>query len=728
MPRWSEEQVKKFADAEQSLKLYRRAELIDDDTQRSLIEELYVDPLPANGILNALVRPNTTFLIGRKGTGKSTVFQRAQHEIRKQKASISTYLDIKTIFESSDVDPVLLDKIGQQPGAMPSPAVNRFLLHEAFVRAVLLEIRAEMKKQIDATFVSRMREKLLSSSAEMFEALDELIENTRQAVYTDITGQQSIASRTEAQREQSNSSKASARFSVGLKPQSPEVSAGAEASTENTGKSVDKTGDDFSRVLLRTFNIKGLIGELAELLAEIGITRLYIFIDDFSELPEEAMTVFVDSILAPLNNWSNELIKFKVAAYPGRIYYGQIDKTKIDELYLDPFKLYGANDVSNMEEKAIDFTARVVNTRLNYYCDTDLATFSDSELDEIFKLLFFATMGNPRNLGHILFNLHESHLVYDKAIGTRAIRDASRKYYEEKIEPFFGIQKFRQETFAERSSVFSLKELLEKIVVRARELRSYRGSSIMRTISGRPPTSHFHVLEEFDSLLSTLELNFFLTKYFEMKDRDGLKISVFALNFGLCEKHIIEFGRPAGKREYRLYFVERIFDYSSIIRNYLEQNQEIKCDKCGAIFGLDKLDGLKLFGMSCPTCREGTCAVINLSRRYEEVLQEVQTELLLPATELGILETLHQEDRDLAAAEIAADLDCSYQLVGKRGKILEEKGLVDRLMQRNRRRFRITETARGEYFRDNESRSLNLPEDGSDVEMADDDLRPGGSS
>jgi hypothetical protein len=167
-------------------------------------------------------------------------------------------------------------------------------------------------------------------------------------------------------------------------------------------------------------------------------------------------------------------------------------------------------------------------------------------------------MSNPRNLGHILYNLYESHLVYDKPIGTRAIRDASRKYYEEKIEPFFGIQKFRQEAFAERASVFSLKELLERIVLKSRELRSYRDSSVMRNIAGRPPTSHFHVLTEFDSLLSTLELNFFLTKYFEMKDRDGRKVSVFALNFGLCEKHSIEFGRPAGKREYRLYFVERI--------------------------------------------------------------------------------------------------------------------------------------------------------------------------
>ena len=35
-----------------------------------------------------MLRPNTTFVIGRKGTGKSTVFQRAQHEIRKQKRAV----------------------------------------------------------------------------------------------------------------------------------------------------------------------------------------------------------------------------------------------------------------------------------------------------------------------------------------------------------------------------------------------------------------------------------------------------------------------------------------------------------------------------------------------------------------------------------------------------------------------------------------------------------------
>jgi len=108
------------------------------------------------------------------------------------------------------------------------------------------------------------------------------------------------------------------------------------------------------------------------------------------------------TLLAPLNNWSEELIKFKVAAYPGRVYYGQIDKTKIDEIYLDLYSLYGSSDVSGMEEKAIDFTRRLVTTRLLHFTKTGLETFIDTADGELWRLMFYATMANPRNLGHTL--------------------------------------------------------------------------------------------------------------------------------------------------------------------------------------------------------------------------------------------------------------------------------------------------------------------------------------
>ncbi len=86
-----------FSNAAQSLKLYRRADIIDQEDGASLIDELYVDPLPSGQVLDTLLRPNTTFVIGRKGTGKSTVFQRLQSAIRAGKSQTSAYVDIKTV-------------------------------------------------------------------------------------------------------------------------------------------------------------------------------------------------------------------------------------------------------------------------------------------------------------------------------------------------------------------------------------------------------------------------------------------------------------------------------------------------------------------------------------------------------------------------------------------------------------------------------------------------------
>jgi hypothetical protein len=159
-----------------------------------------------------------------------------------------------------------------------------------------------------------------------------------------------------------------------------------------------------------------------------------------------------------------------------------------------------------------------------------------------------------------------------------------------------------------------------------------------------------------------------------MSDRDGRKVSVFALNYGLCQRYTIAFGRPTGEREFRLYFVERVFDYTPIVRGFLEQNQEITCDKCGTRQGFDKLDALRLYGMRCPVpgCG-GTCNVVNLSRKYETMLKSTNEELLLPKTELGILQTRHTESEAKRPAFVAAELDCSYQLVGKRAVKLEDR-------------------------------------------------------
>lgn len=102
----------KFSKISESLRQYRRAELRDfeRDIGAKPIDQLYVDALPGNAVLNSVLSSNTTFLLGRKGTGKSTVFAKAQSSLRGKSEIISVYIDVKSLIEilDSNTSPVML--------------------------------------------------------------------------------------------------------------------------------------------------------------------------------------------------------------------------------------------------------------------------------------------------------------------------------------------------------------------------------------------------------------------------------------------------------------------------------------------------------------------------------------------------------------------------------------------------------------------------------------------
>lgn len=699
---WSKKQLNSFQDAAQSLKLYRRAELINEANGASLIEELYVDPLPNDHILQTMLKSNTTFLIGRKGTGKSTIFQRVQHELRRRPNYTSAYIDIKTVYESSRTDPALMAKVNANSATLSRNSFEKLHLYRAFLRTVIQEIHHELRKRVESTLLERIKRFFSGTIDELFEDLDLLLEDIDKNHYSNITGVKNVTVHDTSGLSSEVDIEGTSSISLGPKPQLT-----ASLTGKDSGKSSLGREETYADILILEFNIKGILLRLKELLDRISIRHLYIFIDDFSELPEDAMKIVVDTLLAPLNNWSDELIKFKIAAYPGRIYYGNIDKTKIDEINLDFYKLYGAREKAVMEEKAIDFTYRLIENRINFYCHCDVSVFIEPRNEDIWHTFFYATMANPRCLGYILFYLYESHLIFNKPINSSAVKEATRKYYEEKIEPYFTMNKFLQESFSERSSVLSLRELLEDITNKAKELRYHKSSEKAQgSRKSAAPTSHFHIMPEFETVLSTLELNFFLTKYLELSDRDSRKVAVFALNYGLCQKLNIEFGRPEGT-DFRNYFVDRIFDYTPILENYLKSNQEIKCDQCGTVFGQNELIMLKRYQMRCPECSTGTCQITNLSKKYKPLLSSIEPTLLLPQIELGILQTLRTENRSMLASEIAENLDCTFQMVGKRGKILAERGLVERKESKGQRWFKLTEMAIEKYFTNNEESMLS---------------------
>ena len=60
-------------------------------------------------------------------------------------------------------------------------------------------------------------------------------------------------------------------------------------------------------------------------------------------------------------------IKFKIAFYPSRVHYGNIDPGKIDVINLDFYNLYSQFDANKMEENAVNFTKRLLNNHFMYF-------------------------------------------------------------------------------------------------------------------------------------------------------------------------------------------------------------------------------------------------------------------------------------------------------------------------------------------------------------------------
>jgi len=150
------------------------------------------------------------------------------------------------------------------------------------------------------------------------------------------------------------------------------------------------------------------------------IKKLVVMLDDVSEIDDQALVLFMDTIVSPLNNWSNDFIKFKIAFYPGREHYGKIDPGKIDIINLDFYDLYSAFDTNKMETNAVDFTKRLLKNRFEYYTDGIKAYFDDKlDMDEVYSLFFKTSMNVPRIIGYQLSYIYQNVIIFGKRLQNR---------------------------------------------------------------------------------------------------------------------------------------------------------------------------------------------------------------------------------------------------------------------------------------------------------------------
>lgn len=700
----------KFARISESLRQYRRAELKDfqDELGEGAVDKLYVDPLPNDAVLKTVCSSNTTFLLGRKGTGKSTVFARAQSELRKSSSVISCYLDVKSLYDLAKP----ADLVKANPGLGVDAGICRsHLLRKAFIGSILSEVLKELKKSSDEMSIW---DRWLGKKRTVEDLESKLREIGAKVKDVQLTDQELPILRTlekswKAKNQTEEGFQSEAGANATATAVGPSVSVNAKAS--DFEKTLDDTEvyREYSTVVLSTFPFEELINEIKDLLQESALKRLVVFFDDFSELSYLDQRLFVDVVLAPLNNSSNETIKLKVAGYPGRTYYGSIDPTKIDTVSLDFSELYEATDVQTMEQSATDYTKRLLRVRFDAFGEDLEDYFDDSTaLDDHMRNLFQTTFNVPRLMGSLLHTCYLDRVSKGLQITPASMRLAARKYYESTIAKYFDtLNQFALEPFDNKLDRQNQKKLLDHLIASLSDLRrkingGLVGGTYFSDLSN-PPVSHFLVSKSAESLFDALESNFLVSRYKSTRDKDGKPATVFAVYYGLTELERIPWGYPAG-RQYRNYFVQRCFDLTSNIHSFIADQQTIRCKTCKSSFSMEQKPSFEMFKWRCPECGEGPCEIVNLSDEFSDNLEQISEDLLLEPVELEILSTLNEESKRMAAGEISTLIDVTYQLVGRRTAKLQEKGLVrkTRVQEVDQRvRSEILQLARDIYFKSN---------------------------
>ncbi len=662
------ENIKEFLEFTESLKLNQKAEIFDKNG-KTLIDNIYTDLFPENAINDKVNLANSTIIIGRKGTGKSTIFQKSINDQISNKNVFPLYLDVKTIYDRATPTLKYDNEI-----YISKDEVTKFLLYKNFLKEIIFEVKKRIEKHLSFNLFEKAfgldTDKVLSIQLEL-NKIEQELESSFEKI--DINLFSTIGKELEI----SKNSNQDIELNLSKDP---------NAKLKFQNGNGQKLKEEFNNIFINFFNVKSLlIDNLTAIKDILGIRNLFIYLDDFSEIDYDAQVIFVNHFIAPLNNLSENFIKFKIATYRGRLYLGKIDRSKIDFIHLDFFEAFNIyKSITRMEELALDYNKRLIENRCkHFFIKSNFYDYFDIKKDELHEVLFEISMNIPRKLGYILSYCYDSNLIHNNKITKASLGNAAQRYYEEVTESYFESNPYITRPFSDKVNIANQLALLNKII----DKQKFNKQNIAKSRANifkvpNQPTSHFVVNEDFSSLLNNLELNGFLSTYNKLKDKSNISSTLFALDYGLCRKSNLNYGRPKDA-EHRKYYSDSRFSLNHIIREHYNSTQVLKCNN-GHEFSFELLKQFEMYEMNCPSCLKNgeikKCIITVSNKELVEKIQEIERTSLLQVDfdEFKILYVLRQfSPISLPIKKLGELNDMSFQFVTKRIPKLIELGFIE---------------------------------------------------
>ncbi|PJI07384.1 MULTISPECIES: hypothetical protein [Clostridium] len=661
---------------------------IMDGNKKSIIKDLYVDLFGDDYILRQVIDSDHIILKGRRGTGKSTIFVRAEEIlIEENKGCLPIYINLQTCYE-------------QTPNKKTDDVFSRLNTYKAFLKQVIFCIKENIENN-------------WSEDSE-FQFLFNEIDNGK---YVENEFERMI----EVAKNKKNLDEKKLGAEVGIK----KISMLAKKGVSDT----DDINMKYSSKEIKVYDIHGILLQLKRILRKYNISNVFLFLDDFSELDIENQKVIVDALIAPIISSYNDTFKVKIAAYPNRIYMGNIDSTKIPIVPLDFYEAFGQTNTNykGIEKESIEYIRKTLNKRLDVFTKGQISLdgifniTTENTLDSYLKKLFEVTAAIPRCLGFILNYCYLSSINKGTPISMTNIDNAAIKYYEENLYPdFINDIRFKQSFHDDKKLLdqISQKCLINGIVkylfnVKRNIIKKYQSNDLENKLfletmetykKGNNywlPTSHFYIDKDKEQLLNTLELYFMVHKFNEGSKRGGTegKVYYYGLNYGLCLQKKIDYGRPEGRRSAD-YWRQDEFDLTSIIPQILSSIETIQCSECNKIYSEMEYEIYKQ-NKNCFKCtKHDTVRKINkfevkLEGRIAEWKQKS-----LPNIAINILRVLYNnQPQKMSAYEIGQIIDQHHMSIYHATKKLDRKGYIG-VEVKDKRYYYIKDKAINEFFGD----------------------------
>lgn len=601
---------------------------INDLGELQDLDGYYVDFF---GVLNSILQRKDNFISGRRGTGKTTNLLRAYYECLKTISPKEKFLNKSTL--NNKVLPIYIDLSSCVDIFDSNDELELIEIH--FIRQII----GSLKKQLNLMF----DEKFLLVFSRDNPALGDL-ELIEKILIEGITISNSKQYDLKSERRKSEADE----LSVGLSATDAKLSGGKKSTTESIqSKSVEQ---------IRGLNIQEFLDKISEIKRKAGIDSIYVFIDEYSDLSEEAQKNF--SALLKLFLGSKIGLFFKVGVITDRYDFG--DKILIGrDIFPIPldFSEYSEryNGAISAINKTQQFVKILITKRIEKFCPKlKLSDVFKSELDDIFYRITRETIGVSRTIGIILQNAFaQAASNSDPRIGLAEINygiSSARKIYQKQ---FTGSVK-------KRLVPGYYLDMWNAVLKKAVEEKNKYSSR---------PASHFMVDPIRKDYLSVLCENFLVHFIAEnVTSKHGGKYNLYSIDYDVCIENNIIYADK--KDEY----TPIRFIYDSVLSKFdpyfLKLKQKsYRCPACEKIYAEEEVNHAKV-----KRCFEDDEKLVEIIHQEAPVttgnFAEVEIRILGLISELSPSEAL-------TARDIADAVGCTVQKVSSWvGKVVGKKGEI----------------------------------------------------